>query len=334
MNIKKLTIGITLIAMILIPASTQLVSGENAEITIKVTEGDVVKVTTEKMTVVIIPNQAHLMWWYGSKSKSDETFKLQFVKIREFFGADTVLDDCSEFNNNSFKLIKNDWEYLIEETEEDLTITLSLLDFLNGADMYIVMHIYNYDTPIPDTNDIVDALSELKFDIIIDDWVFSEGAQGYAIQSYLTEIEHKNKVSLRNGTVAENGTLKRTMEYISNQYNYDIVAYYEWLNYANIYDNADTLIDTVDVGTAYFDCLKTPPPEAPDFAEGLAHLYLTYPNYGDDNKMVHDPTIGVIEPIINVNEPAYTASIPLYLFPVIGGLFVTAVIVLVVKRKK
>ncbi len=113
---------------------------------------------------------------------------------------------------------------------------------------------------------------------------------------------------------------------MSEQYNFDVVAYYEWLNVANIYDNADVLIDTVDVGTAFFDDLATPPADAPGFAEGLAHLYLTYPNYGDNNKMVHDPTIGI-------NEQLYTESIPLYLFPVIGGLFVTAVIVLVVKRK-
>ncbi len=176
MNIKKLTIVITLIAMVLLRASTQLVSGVNDEITITVTTGDVVKVTTDKMTIMIIPNQAHLMWYYGSRSSTDEIFKLQLVQIKEFFGADTVLDNRSEFGNESFNLINNDWEYLIEETETDLTITLSLLDFFNGADMHVVMHIYNYGTPIPDTNEVVDALSELKFDIIIDDWIFSEGA--------------------------------------------------------------------------------------------------------------------------------------------------------------
>ena len=327
MNIKKLTIGFALIAMILIPASTQLVSGENSEINVKVTAGDVVKVSTEKLTVMIIPDQAHLMWYYGARSRTDETFKLQLVQLREFFGADAVLDNRSEFGNESYNFIQEDWQYDIVETEEDLTITLSLLDFANGADMYLIMHIYNYDTPIPDTDDEVDALSELKFDIIIDDWVFSEGAQGYAIQSYLTEVEHKHKVSLRNGTLNESGVLKRTMFYESEQYNFDVVAYYEWLNFANIYDNSEALIDTVDVGTAFFDDLAERPTEAPGFAEGLAHLYLTYPNYGDDNKMIHDPTIGI-------NELVYTQSVPIYLFPIIGGLFATATVVLIIKRKK
>lgn len=327
MNVKKLIFGITLIAMILIPVSTQIAAGENDQIEVKVTSGDVVTVTTEKMTIKIIPNQAHLMWWYGNRASTDETFKLQLVKIREFVGNDAILDNQSEFGDISFNLIRNDWQYTIDEAETELTITLSLTDFLNGADMQIIMHVYNFDTPIPDTTEEVDALSELKFDIIINDWVFSEGAQGLAIQSYLTEVEQKHQVKIRNGTLAENGVLKRTMFFESFQYDFDVVAYYEWLNTANIYNNDEVLIDTIDVGTAFFDDLATPPTDVPGFAEGLAHLYLTYPNYGDDNKMVHDPTIGVV-------EETHSDVAPIFLLPLIGGLFVTAAVVLVVKRRK
>ena len=326
MNIKKLAIGITLIAMILIPASTQLVSGENDQITIKETAGGVIKVTTTKMTIMIIPDQAHIMWYYGVRASTDETFKLQLVQLREFFGEDTILDNRSEFGGLTFNFIREDWQFDWVETEEDLTITLSLMDFLNGADMYLIMHVYNYDTPIPETEDIVDALTELKFDIIIDDWVFSEGAQGYAIQSYLTEVEQQHQVKIRNGTLAENGELKRSMYFESFQYDYDVVAYYEWLNYANIYDEDDILVDTIDVGTAYFEDLETPPTDIPGFGEGLAHLYLTYPNYGEGLKMVHDPTIGVVD------NPTFET--PVYLFSIIGGLFVTAAVVLVIKRRK
>ncbi|HUT82622.1 MAG TPA: hypothetical protein VMZ29_15610 [Candidatus Bathyarchaeia archaeon] len=328
MNTKKLIIGLTLIAIFLVPVSAKIAAGENDQIDVTVNNGDVITVTTEKMTIKIIPNQAHLMWWYGVRASTDEVFKLQLVKIREFAGADTILDNRSEFGGLSYNLIRNDWQYSIDLTETELTITLSLIDFLNGADMYVVMHIYNYDTPIPETAEVVDALSEMKFDIIINDWVFSEGAQGYAIQSYLTEVEHHNEVRIRNGTLAENGELKRTMFFESFQYDYDVVAYYEWLEYASVYNNADILIDTIDVGTVFFDddsCI--PPEDVPGFAEGLAHVYLTYPNYGDDNKMVHDPTIGVI-------DLAQSNVAPLYLLPLLGGLFATAAIVLIVKRKK
>jgi len=328
MYTKKIIIGIALIALFLIPVSAKFAAGENDQIDVKVSSGDVVTVTTDKMTIKIIPKQAHLMWYYGDRASTDEVFKLQLVKIREFTGDDTILDSRTEFGGLSFNLIRNDWQYTIDLTETELTITLSLIDFLNGADMFIIMHVYNYDTPIPDTTEVVDALSEMKFDIIINDWVFSEGAQGYAIQSYLTEVEHHNQVMLRNGTLAENGELKRTMYFESFQNEYDVVAYYEWLNYANVYNNADVLIDTIDVGTVYFDDSTCVPPEdVPGFAEGLAHVYLTYPNYGDDNKMIHDPTIGVI-------DIAQSDVAPLYLLSLLGGLFATAAIVLIVKRKK
>ncbi|NHJ83841.1 MAG: hypothetical protein FK734_00180 [Asgard group archaeon] len=327
MNAKKLLIGFTLIAMFILPISVNFTAGENDQIDVKVNNGEVVTVTTEKMTIKIIPNQAHIMWYYGDRESTDEVFKLQLVKIREYTGEDTILDDRTEFGGISFNLIRNDWQYTIDLTDTELTITLSLIDFLNDADMYVVMHIYNYDTPIPDTSEVVDALSEMKFDIIINDWVFSEGAQGYAIQSYLTEIEHDHEVRLRNGTLAENGELKRIMYFESFQYQYDVVAYYEWLNYAKVYNDADVLIDTIDVGTVYFDddtCL--PPEDVPGFAEGLAHIYLTYPNYGDNNKMIHDPTIGVFD------LPSATA--PLYLLPLLAGLLSVSAIVLIIKRKK
>ena len=42
----------------------------------------------------------------------------------------------------------------------------------------------------------------------------------------------------------------------------DPTAYYEWTTFANIYNSTDDLVDTVDVGTAYFDDLASPPPEA------------------------------------------------------------------------
>ncbi|MHA1433275.1 MAG: hypothetical protein ACTSO7_05480 [Candidatus Heimdallarchaeota archaeon] len=284
------------------------------------------------MTIKLIPSQAHIFWNYGARDSTDETFKLQLVQIKEFMGNDSVLDDRSEFGGITYNLIKNDWTYDIDLTPEELTVTLTLTDFLNGSDMSVIMHVYNYDTPIPDTNDTVDALKELKFDIIVNDWVFSPGAQGYAIQSYITEIEHHHEVSIRNGTVAENGDLKRTMFFMDSQLQYEVVAYYEWLNFAKVYNNGDILIDTIDVGTAFFnDSLAVLPEDIPGFAEGLAHVYFTYPNYGDDNKMIHDPTIGVIDLDPDV-EPTSLSSV--YLISILSGLFATASIAFIIKRKK
>ena len=331
MNSKKIAIGLALIMMILVPASAHLAAGDdNDAIYVKVSIGDLITIRTRSMTIKLIPDQAHIIWNYGARDTTDETFKLQLVQFKEYMGNDSVLDDRSEFGGITYNLIREGWTYEIDEQPTELTITLSLTNFINESDISIIMHIYNYDTPIPNTNETVDALSELKFDIIVNDWDFSEGAQGYAIQSYLTEIEHKHQVSLRNGTIAENGVLKRTMFFEDKQLDYEVLAYYEWLNFANVYDNDDLLIDTIDVSSVYFnDSSVVFPEDIPGFAEGLAHIYLTYPNYGDDNKMIHDPTIGVID--LNLED---TNSAPLYLWSIVGGIFVTSAIVLIVKRRK
>ena len=166
----------------------------------------------------------------------------------------------------------------------------------------------------------------MKFDIIVDNWNFSPKVQGYAIQTYLTEVQHHHRVALRNGTLAENGNTTRTMQFVSDEYNTP-VAYCEWTKFANIYNDTDDLINTIEVGTAYFGTLATPPPEAPGFAEGLAHLFLTYPNYGDGNKMIHDPSVGI-------NDESFTKAIPVYVFQIIAGLLTLTASIIIIKRSK
>ena len=189
------------------------------------------------------------------------------------------------------------------------------------------MHIYNTNILINGTDQEVDGLTELKFDIIVNNWDFSPMAKGFAIQTYLTEVQHRHRVQVRNGTLAENGNVTRKMLFESNSWNAPI-AYFEWIEFASIYNSTtEELVDTIDVGTAYFDDLASPPTEAPGFAEGLAHLFLTYPNYGNLLKMVHDPSIGI-------NSDAVTVGFSLYILPVIGGLFATAAVLLIIKRRK
>ncbi|HUT82689.1 MAG TPA: hypothetical protein VMZ29_15950 [Candidatus Bathyarchaeia archaeon] len=326
MNSKRFIIGFALISLFLIPAASQFVSSETSEITVSDNMG-AITVQTKDLTVKIIPGQAHLVWWYGNATTADEMYKVQLVKITEFMGDDEILDDHTELGGVTYNLITSSWTYDIVEGTDEVTITLSLLGLPNGADMYLIMHIYTVDTPIEGSDQVVDALTELKFDIIVENWDFSAMAAGYAIQTYLTEVQHRHRVQLRNGTLAENGNTTRTMQFTSESYGEDAVAYMEWTDFANIYDSGDELIDTIDVGTAYFDDLISPPTEAPGFAEGLAHLFLTYANYGDGNKMVHDPIIGV-------NADAFTAGLSLYLIPVFSGLAAIAAVVSIIRRRK
>jgi hypothetical protein len=320
MNYKKFVIGITLIGMFLIPAGVQLASAEGP---IRYSEiATAITVQTDYLNVKIAPDQGHLMWWVG-RNNTDEMYKLQLVKIQEFGGDDAVLDDKYELLGQPYNLITGDWQYTIDEQENQLTITLSIIGLPNGADMYLVMKVYTIDVPVLGTDYTVKALDEMKFDIIVDNWDFSTTAKGYAIQSYLTEVRHRNRVRIRNGTAAENGDNLRTMQYASEAAE-EPTAYYAWTTFANIYNSTDDLIDTVDVGTAYFDDLASPPEEAPGYQEGLAHLFLTYPNYGDGYKMVHDPIIGANE------LPAklwLTVGLPIGVGVLLIGIIATIVIV-------
>ncbi|MBN1330164.1 MAG: hypothetical protein JXA54_11880 [Candidatus Heimdallarchaeota archaeon] len=252
MNSKRFIIGFALISLFLIPAASQLVSGETSEITVSENMG-AITVQTKDLTVKIIPGQAHLVWWYGNVSNADEMYKVQLVKITEFMGDDGILDDHTELSGVTYNLITENWSYNIVEGTDDVTITLSLLGLPNGANMYLIMHIYTEDTPIEGTDQEVNALTELKFDIIVEDWTFSPMAAGYAVQTYLTEVQHRHRVQLRNGTIAENGNTTRTMQFTSEAYGEEAIAYMEWTEFANIYNSTDDLVDTIDVGTAYFD---------------------------------------------------------------------------------
>ncbi|HUU78520.1 MAG TPA: hypothetical protein VMX55_09240 [candidate division Zixibacteria bacterium] len=321
---KKILIGIALIGLFLIPLSSQLVIGANEKIGVSESNGAITLVTDE-ITVKITPEQANIFWWYGNKSNTNEMYKLQLTAIQEFTGDDDVLDSRTELYGIKYNLIRPDWDYDIVEGETEVTITLSLLGLANGANIYLIMHIYNADTEIAGTDEVVDGLSELKFDIIVEDWTFGPLAKGYAIQTYLTEVQHRHRVEVRNGTALENGTLTRTMQFDSEEYT-GPVAYYEWTTFANIYNSTEDLVDTIDVGTAYFDDLAAAPTEAPGFAEGLAHLWLTYPEYLDDHKMVHDPIIGVNE--------VETVGFSLYLLPIFGGLAVITAVMVVARKRK
>jgi len=324
MNIKKILIGISLIGMFLIPAGVQMASANDGPI--RYSEiATAVTIKTDFLYVKIVPDQGHLMWWNG-RNNTDEIYKLQLVKIQEFGGTDEVLDDRFELLGMPYNLITGDWEYVVDAQENQLTITLSILGLPNGADIHLVMKVYAVDTLIPGTNHTVKALEEMKFDIIVDNWDFSETAKGYAIQTYLTETRHRNRVRVRNGTAAENGDLLRTMQFASEAAE-DPTAYYAWTTFANIYNSTDDLVDTIDVGTAYFDDLASPPPEAEGYEEGLGHLFLTYPNYGDGLKMVHDPLIGVNDYGVNL---WYAVALPVGT----GLLLIGIVVALVIVRRK
>ncbi|NPE08827.1 MAG: hypothetical protein GNW80_11145 [Asgard group archaeon] len=316
----KLMIGISLIALFFLPAFTNYASAKSDEISLK--EGqDAITISTNFITLKLVDGKPHFIWWYGNQSTSDEMYNVQFTKIHEYFGADDTLDNCGELGGKSYNLVTSNWASEIVEDDTSVTVTLTLSGLVNDAELQFIIHVYEANQPVEGTDQIIDALAEVKFDIVVKDWVFSEGAAGLAVKSQVLESQLRNTVRIRNGTVAENGNTTRTMQFESGEYGNKKVAFYEWAIFADVYDGASK-ISTIDVGEAYLDeCAQGEGPGIP----GMIHFWLTYPNYGDSYTLKHDPSIGIFPDAFIV---------PLYLFSIISGIIATVAIVTIVRKRK
>ncbi|MBD3193074.1 MAG: hypothetical protein GF308_20725 [Candidatus Heimdallarchaeota archaeon] len=326
MKNKKILFGIVLVSFFLLPAIAQT-KAENEQIGVGEDQGTIT-ITTEKITFKIVGGKPHFIWWNGNQSTADEMYKVHFTSISEFFGDDEVLDSKDELNGISYNLMGNDWDYEIVEEETEVTITLILTGLANDVEIQFVIHIYSEDHTVSGTNQTVTALSEVKIDIVVDNWVFSENAQGLAFKSSLFENQQRHRVRVRNRTGEEQGNNTRAMIFESEEQGGD-VAYYEWATTADVYNGTDK-ISTVDVRTAYFEGPSQGPPgniTIPGDVTPLSHLWLTYPNYGDSYKLVHDPSIGVY-------EEAFSSGVPLYILPVLAAFFASGLFVLFLKRRK
>jgi len=316
----KLMIGISLVALFFLPAFTNYASAKSDKISLKDGQ-DAITISTDFITLKLVDGKPHFIWWYGNQSTSDEMYNVQFTKIQEYFGADDTLDNYGELSGISYNLLTSDWISEIVEGETSVTVTLTLSGLANDAELQFIINIYEVDQPLEGTDQIIDALAEVKFDIVVKDWVFSEGAAGLAIKSQVLESQQRHRVRVRNGTNEENGNRTRTMQFESEEYGNKKVAYYEWATFADVFDGLSK-ISTIDVGTAYID---EGDHGVGSGVSGMVLFWLTYPNYGDSYTLKHDPSIGVFPDAFSVS---------LYLFPIIGGIIATAAIVVIARKRK
>lgn len=316
----KLMIGISLIALFFLPAFTNYASAESDQISHK--EGqDAITISTDFITLKLVDSKPHFIWWYGNQSTSDEMYNVQFTKIQEYFGDDDTLDNYGELSGISYNLVTSEWISEIVEDDTSVTVTLTLSGLANDAELQFIINVYEVDQTVKGTDQIVDALAEVKFDIVVKDWVFHEGAAGLAVKSQVLESQQRNRVRIRNGTAAENGNTTRTMQFESGEYGNKKVAFYEWATFADVYDGVSK-ISTIAVGEAYIDeVAQGVGPGIP----GIVSFWLTYPNYGDSYTLKHDPSIGIFPDAFIV---------PLYLFSIISGIIATVAIVTIVRKRK
>lgn len=321
-TITKIAIGLSLIALFVLPAATQLAAAESDKISVK--DGvDAISINTDFITMKIQAGKPHFVWWNGNHSTADEMYNVQFTTLQEYFGDDESLDSRSELMGGlSYNLVTSEWEYEIEEEDHHIQITLTL-ELANEAELQFIVHIYTEDQPLNGTDQMVEALSEVKFDILIDNWTFTPGAQGIALKSQILESQNRHQVRIRSGSDAENGNRTRSMLFESKEHKNAVVAFYEWAEFADVYDG-ESKIDTIEVGQS--DLEEGYVGDGPGMDDSsMIHLWFTYPNYGDSYTLVHDPSIGVYPEAFNL---------PLYVAPIIGGLVATVIVVGIVRKRK
>ncbi len=325
-TITKIIIGFMLITFLLVPVTTQLVSAKTDKIDVK--EGqDAITITTEYITMKIREDKPHFIWWNGNQSTADEIYNVQFNSIQEYFGDDEFLDTRSELVGGIvYNLQSNEyaWDTEILEGDTDYTITLTLSGLANNVEIQFIIQIFESDQLLTGTDQIIDGLTEIKFDIIVKNWVFTEGAQGLGIEALLLESQKKHQVRVRSGSDEENGNKTRTMQYESEEYGKTHVAYYEWTTFADVYDDS-TFISRLDVSnTILEESSQGVGPGEPE-ESGTIHHWLTYPNYGDSLTLVHDPSLGIY-------PESFTVS--LIILPSIGGILAIVFIVSYFRKRK
>lgn len=285
---KNPVISLAIIVVILIPSIAVFVDANPVGISFNEDLNDII-ITTNYITIKIAKISPHFIWWVGNQSSSNEMYNVKFISIKEFFGDDDFLDNPLELGGISYDLASSDWSHQITMNEASLTIEFTLTGLANGAEIQFILNIYNENQMIQGTDHLVNALTEMKFDIVINNWEFTENASGLAFLTNVFESQQNHRMNIRDGTLNENGNASQSMQIESEEYHDNKIAFFEWTNFASIYDGLD-LVNNISVSKA--SLLGDIPVTLPIDLD-IIPLYLTYPNYGNSLKMVHDPLIGV-----------------------------------------
>jgi len=318
---KKLVIGLSLVLIFIVPTLTNFTEAKSDKINV-IEDQTGITLQTNYMTLKIVENNPHFIWWYGNQSTSDEMYNVQITKVQEYFGDDDILDNHTELKGISYNLLNNEWEQEIIEGDHFVTVTLTLSGLANGVEIQFIMHIYSEDIVIAGTDQIVEALSEVKFDIVVNNWLFSNDAAGLAFHTQTLESQEMHQVKIRNGTSTENGNASRLLQFESDDNKNKKVAYFGWTTFADIYNEFDIKIDTIDVGNAF---LIEGSLGQGSGDPGIIQMYLTYPNYGDSLKLVHDPFVGVYPE---------SFSMPLNFWSIIGGIIASVAIAVIINKRR
>lgn len=309
-------------------------------------------IETPDIKVKLHAGKPDIFFWATNvtqKRKQVAIFHVGFNYLAELFGDDLVIDNRQELGGKGYNLASSAVEWTLEinidtgDPNHIMAIQTSS-PLADGATISFVYHLYLEDTTVTETLDeeiityTAKALSEVKFDIIVENWVFSPDATGLALHVKIHEMRYMHRVS--NGEEVnepEDDDSRRIEEeertnriHESDRYGVEFFdndnrrAYFAWTPEADVFNATGTYLDTVSVtASALSYGFDNDFGKGKEFGKEFINLFLVYPNYGDGNKLVHDPVIGIDD----ISSASYS-WFALFAIPIV------AFAVLVRKRKR
>ncbi|MHA1910481.1 MAG: hypothetical protein ACTSYA_02190 [Candidatus Kariarchaeaceae archaeon] len=281
-------------------------------------------IRTPQIVVRLDSTKPNIMFWDSSQNDSTGVYNVWIHSVAELFGDDLVLDSRAELNGQFYNLIFIDWTSEIVQTETELTVSLISEELSNGAVIKFIFHAYFADGTVDETQIASDdsttvvthdvkTLSEVKFDIVVENWTFSEGAQALTLGVRVNELKNRHRIRVNESTLRPDGaTINRTRIGFGTE---DVeTAYINWVPTYNVYDAEGVLESTknVTVAAASYGLAGDQGPSAGQrFGIEYANIFFLYENYGDGKTMIHDPTIGVSSDTIDEESvvPAFELGI-------------------------
>ncbi len=277
-------------------------------------------IETPDIRVKMLSGRPDIFFWIGSASetgRNTEIFHVSFHYITELFGDDLTIDSRDEFGGKIYNLASDTitWDLAITNTSNEITVTQTSSELDNGATLTFVYNVYLEDVTVTETIDgitytyDVKGLKEVKFDIIIDGWTFSEEAVGLALHVKVHENRYRHRVqegdrvgvpedlqyaNMTDSANATDRTADPSRDGIGFYDDDDLKAYFAWTPEADVFDENGTFVDTVNVASTSTSFGQDPTYGAGHaFGREFINLFLVYPNYGDNLKLVHDPVLGI-----------------------------------------
>ncbi len=343
---KILLVGVLTILIMSSISTSFLVSAKKNDPGVNDREGSTF-IETDFLSMKLHEGKPDMMFWLvnSSEGKKMPVFHVSFTHIAELFGDDLLVHNMGELSGEAFNLASSSFDWTL--TKETLTnevrgtITSDILE--NGATISFVFHVYLEDIliteEINETNTIITttyqikSVSEIKFDIIVDNWTFSPEATGLVFAVKIHELAYKHRVQASDGVNVTEDGYEKPANATKNENKHGIEfydesdgrsSYFTWVPTAQVYDTEDSIVSEVNVTSSMNnDGFDEDFGKGKKFGRDFINLFLSYPNYGDGLKMVHDPTIGIdqgLNPVVIVVAVA-------------AGITLVALVAVVVKRR-